>query len=70
MTNQQKYSVAVLLSTDTLSSVISRLARLDPTVYPVAESISFARRIDRHYGRRDGFVPRRVLAEVRRDPAE
>jgi hypothetical protein len=53
----QRYSVASMLAVGTLASVESRLAGN-------VEALKLARSIDRYYTKRDGFIPRPVLAIV------
>jgi RNA polymerase sigma factor (sigma-70 family) len=53
LSQQQKYSVATMLATNTLEPTLARLKD-----NPAAQA--FAKQIDKYYKRRDGFVPQKV----------
>lgn len=49
----QRYAVATRLSIDTLENTLRKI---------VGEELKeFAKQIDKHYKKRDGFIPREVL---------
>lgn len=58
LTWHNKYSIASTLSTSNLSATISKLSQLPDA----QEAIEFAKMIDKYYGKRDGHVPRKVIA--------
>ena len=56
LTATQKYSLATALATTSLATVLARLP---------AEYHDFARQLDKHYAKRVGFIPRKVLALIK-----
>ena len=60
MTIRQRYAVATMLATNTLPQVERRLQLAISGGYAEPWALDFAREIDRHYRRRDGFVPAAV----------
>lgn len=65
---QQRYSVASMLAVNSLDAVRRRLdgLRADMPEMPIDDLINLAERLDPYYVRRDGFVPKKVLAILRR----
>ena len=63
---RQRYAIATMLATDVLDRVERRLREAIAGGWAEPWSIEFAREIDKHYGRRNGFVPRVVRAIVNR----
>ena len=71
MTNQtqnQLYSIATMLSIDTLDSVLKRLQGLRKTGIfaeeEIAHKIKWAVQMDKYYKKRDGYVPKKVIAII------
>lgn len=56
LTHVQKQTVASMLAVNTLAPVREKLAAAG-----YSEAASFAERINVHYRKRDGFIPRAVI---------
>jgi hypothetical protein len=60
LSQSQKYSIASMLAINTLDAATATIERFNDSAVSV-EASDFARRIDKFYRKRDGFVPRRVI---------
>lgn len=60
-TKQQMYSIASTLSTSSLDATIKQIRSLGLDHIATLTAIEFAQTIDKHYKRRNGFVPLAVI---------
>lgn len=62
LTQSQKYSIATLLSVNTLEATLYKIRQSH--LNEVVEGVEFAKLINKYYKKRDGFVPRPVIKMI------